>query len=1016
MEKIALLHLSDIHFKSAEDRVISRVKSIAATFNGHPPVEATIVVVTGDIANAGLAVEYAVARSFFNELRTALKNIPSAGRIEFVLIPGNHDNDYTKADAVRQMIVQQVLATPAQPRAEEVIAACTAIQTNFFEFMSEFEERPAISKNRVFFSRVFTVCGKTVRFNCYNSAWHETREAQKGTLSFPIASAVGSDDPSDVTVALIHHPSRWFAIENYRQVETHLEKSADVVLTGHEHRPGQFLRATTPSEGVQYYEAGALQPHEPHGTASSEFSVIFLDLVKRRHHHIAYEWKDGLYSRKESSSWRPYLRNEHLRAGFHFSDKFLEFLDDAGAQFTHPSRSHLYLQDIYVPPQLKELRPLTNRIVEIVGARDVLEVARAEGRLVIYGPTWSGKTALCKWMVRNFHANDLVTIYVRGEDLTSSDPTFVMSVIERAFLSQYVSNIDTFRQLPAAARALVIDDYQDLSVPKAARPELLAQLEKYFGCVVLIADELMRIDEISYGDGEVNPLLSYRRFDLQPFGHVLRSKLAKKWHDLSLGDVPEETVHLRIVQTENVLRAVVATSTVPPLPIFLLIFLQSEEAMRKNDASSVEHSGSFGFLHQELIKKSLVAVAGPADWDTTHKYLGELAYGMFERGERTVSEEDLSKHHRVYCAQFDLDIDRGEMVRYLVSCGVLQQEHGSYSFKYPYLLPFFVAYAVKDSPGRFDAHIQRLVATVHKTEHAHIVMFLSYFLRDERVVDHVLLKARELYADTPPCDMELHVEFLNDLKGDDIELELPQSTPEENRNALRCELDRRESQRLEVPEARLDREHATEDLNEVLRINVAMKTIEILGQVLRNFPGSTLGDRKIEIARECYELSLRTLERMFELLRSNVTKIVEDFTRHLEDQRGIPYDDAHQKAKYGVYGLAEMLAFGLIWKTGDAVGLQKLARTFESLVQGSPSIGVCLIDLAVHLDHLNSFPEAKVDALAKRTKDVLLARAVLKRLVHRHFFLSSKHEQLRQRVCAKLEIKVPTAVAKRRAD
>jgi len=1011
MTTIALVQVSDIHFKGPNDRARKRAAAIAATLNGHPPVSATFICVNGDIAQSGKATEYDVAEAFFTELRTELEKIAASGKVYIVLVPGNHDNDYTSADDAREMLIPQLLLRPTEPRKDGVIELCTDVQHAFFGFMARVEQLAEVNgKNRLFWTRRFDLDGKTVQFNCYNSGWHDLLDDQKRSLTFPVSAAVDADSPSDVTIALLHHPLAWFALESYRAIEAHLEACADVVMTGHEHRAGQYQRSSASDEGTEHYEAGALQPHG--NTSESEFNIIFLDLATRRHRHVGYAWNEGKYERRgDFSDWRPYLRNDHLRAGFNFNERFRhQFLDDAGAQFSHNARDRLYFQDIYVPPQLKELRPVAKKLVEVMSARDVLEVAKDDGRALVFGPNWSGKTALCKWMLRALHHDDLVPVYVRASDIVA-DPDALTAVIERLFTVQYgPARLEEFRQLARTSRALLLDEYEDVKVPKANRDAVFKQLEAYFGVVVVVADDLARIDEISYEKSIVNPLVRYRRFDLQPFGHVLRNALARKWHELSLGTVTDEAVEKRIAQSEGILRAVIATNTVPSLPIFLLVFLQSEEAMRKSESGAPEHSGSFGFLHQELIKKSLVSAEPATDFDTTHKYLAELAYTMFVDDQRTMTLEDIERHHRKYSDDFQLTLDRGRMVAYLVAAGVLREDNGTYSFKYPYLFPFFVAYAVKDVPARFNAHIGTLVDTIHKTENAHILMFLTYFLRDDRVVSHVLERARNLYGDVEPCDMEIHVAFLNELEVEELVLLLPESTPEENGRALREELDRRDLERHETaPTTREEREQAAEEINEVLRINKSMKTIEILGQVLRNFPGSTLGERKREIAEQCYHLALRTMRRLLDLLNQNVTKIVEDFTRALEDQKGLPYHAAHEKAKYGIYALAEMLSFGLIWKTADSVGLQKLGLTFDALVEGTPSVGISLIDLAVRLEHFASFPESKVDKLIKRTKDVPFARGVLKRLVHRHFYLIKRPEDLRQSVCKRLEIKVVRA-------
>ena len=67
--KIAILHLSDIHFRRERESnsIFERTEQIAAAFRGlsEPRIDACFVAVTGDIAYSGNSQEYSVALDFF---------------------------------------------------------------------------------------------------------------------------------------------------------------------------------------------------------------------------------------------------------------------------------------------------------------------------------------------------------------------------------------------------------------------------------------------------------------------------------------------------------------------------------------------------------------------------------------------------------------------------------------------------------------------------------------------------------------------------------------------------------------------------------------------------------------------------------------------------------------------------------------------------------------------------------------------------------------------------------------
>jgi hypothetical protein len=167
--------------------------------------------------------------------------------------------------------------------------------------------------------------------------------------------------------------------------------------------------------------------------------------------------------------------------------------------------------------------------------------------------------------------------------------------------------------------------------------------------------------------------------------------------------------------------------------------------------------------------------------------------------------------------------------------------------------------------------ISGLSRRLHHEESANIMIFLCHLSKDERVLGAMLEAAKGLFADSPHYDINKQNEFLNRVNEELPKLALDDASPTENRQRLLEQQDARrriaDADKKEEP-AELD--EPDDEINELAQINAAIKTIRILGQVLRNFSGSLKGDPKRQLVEACYGLGLRVLGRIFNMVEESL--------------------------------------------------------------------------------------------------------------------------------------------------
>jgi hypothetical protein len=182
--KLAVVHLSDIHFRTRKDVCLRRADKLANAIKyAHDPEEKLLFVVTGDIANTGSSEEYQIAGEFFRPLFIGLGIDPAADPSETIFIPGNHDCNFRESGDLRPRLLENIQVELENIKANgETVRSLLQVQTEFFKFQEELTGRLLAPESKLYFSRKFEIGGKTLEFLCFNSAWLSSRHEDPGTL------------------------------------------------------------------------------------------------------------------------------------------------------------------------------------------------------------------------------------------------------------------------------------------------------------------------------------------------------------------------------------------------------------------------------------------------------------------------------------------------------------------------------------------------------------------------------------------------------------------------------------------------------------------------------------------------------------------------------------------------------------------------------------------------------------------------------------------------------------------
>jgi hypothetical protein len=349
----------------------------------------------------------------------------------------------------------------------------------------------------------------------------------------------------------------------------------------------------------------------------------------------------------------------------------------------------------------------------------------------------------------------------------------------------------------------------------------------------------------------------------------------------------------------------------------------------------------------------------------------------------------------------------------LIRARVLVLQNGSYQFSYTYYLEYFVTRYYKDALQNpteetkdLTAEIAEMADHVCWEPYSKILMFFLYFTRDGNLIQRLLGNAGEVFAKYAPATLDRDVDFANALYKAVPSIGMPSDSDfQAHREDRRKQMD--ESERLLPGPDDGKKVRYSENLSDNEKLEIAGKYQQLLGQILRNFPGSLRADVKLKIANATYLLGLRMLSVLLQLVGGAVEHYRSAFAEHL-NTKAAPAEAPADPSEVGeLSDLADTLyllftrlcVLACVKQISASVGSPELDQTYLSVLDSLPdSSAVGLVDLSIRLDHFRGFPEASVRQLHERLRKNTFTHHVLADLVVLHFMFFPVDTPLRQRI------------------
>lgn len=342
---------------------------------------------------------------------------------------------------------------------------------------------------------------------------------------------------------------------------------------------------------------------------------------------------------------------------------------------------------------------------------------------------------------------------------------------------------------------------------------------------------------------------------------------------------------------------------------------------------------------------------------------------------------------------------------------MLEKRGQFYSFRYPYVYYFFLGkyFAENLSDIEIRDRVSRYSQHLYVRDYANTIVFLAHHSRDSFVYEQIVAVLKGLFSDKSELDFCGDTKSLAALVESAPRLVLAGGDVIEHRREVRAMQDEITEGSGRVETGDNDTEAEGETLPLFSKLTLLFKTVEILGQILKNQYATIPNNEKARLLEHAFSGPLRALKDFFEVVGTDTDMIVGEVERFIaEHESNISEEKRAKIARDAVFLMIVAISFGSLYKTASSVGSEHLRETISAVADKNDTVAFRLIELCVKLESQGGIPFSLITALKKRTKDNSFAYHILQRMAYHYLYMFKTKESDKQRLCAELGIPMAT--------
>ena len=981
--KIAILHLSDLNIeKDNYQWMLKKAEQIVpAVWNDFSDCGKIIIVVSGNIANTGTEEEYGYAKSFFRELlkqfaKRGLNNKELENKI--ICVPGNHDCNYEKDNGARQMLLGS-LRSNASAIDNSVYQIITSVQTEYAAFTKEImiDKDYSLSINN---NIPIKAGNKTILFRLYNTAWMSVRKEEQGSIVMPLDLIEEEHQDASFVISVFHHYYPWITQgcdNNNKRFSKHIMRTSNMALYGYEHTPSSSqVKDVCESETINEFQGGALCLDRQGNQRSSSFNSFVLDMDTYECIVRNYVYADGLYTHRKEETVD--LNRERKTDEFRHNADFVKSLRKMSIPIHNSENVKMTLDEFFVYPDLERMNTRQIKVDEDFTDSSSIIDDKQFKLVMLEGDDQSGKTSLLNMYYLQFVDKYMYPLFIKGKYIKEN----LDKVLGVAFSEQYNSeDKEKYSQYDKERKVLLVDNFDECQLNDTAKKKVIDQMLDRFSKVIITTKENEGVSS-SYFLMEKKETLMAR---IKPLGHVKRNELVKKFYktyDVNASSMQQQAQLEQLKAGFDMVENFLGKEYMPSYPIYILSILLSNTKLQ---GSTLEQT-AYGYCYEALITCALMTcVDDKTKIDRYYNVLMNLAYFIYKKNGKPISEDEFQRfyedYQKIYHAQGYKETKGNLLKCNLLRCTDEYYYKFSYNYIYYFLVAKYMADNIHDKKGQDD--IMDLCVNIHDEQKANILIFIAHHIKAPQFIEATQLALMTALAKEKPVTLRRdddYYKLVNELcESLKKEIVAPgvKIDPEKEREKM---LQKRDETDKMLSKEKVDPNELPE---EIMNMNKSLRSIEVVGQIVKNRQGSLPKTDIKNMVREMYETAFRTINYFGAFIESEKSQLIEDVINNKKE------GESNGEIKKKIESFFEITSLNfclfVFSKVIKSVGNKELRTTFNEIAKEMDTPAAKLVSFSM-ITCFSRIAIPDLETIVEELRDNPVAMSIIRARVRSYLY------------------------------